>query len=429
MTSAANRSTLNRFIAASGLSNLGDGVAVVVWAWIGTLLTRDPLLVAMIPVALRLPWAIFAIPAGIITDRVSRRSLILGADVLRAAAFAVAALAISRAAPLAPPPETGVADALLFAILAGCALMIGAAEVFRDNAAQTVLPSIVPAADLEMANGRLWSAELTANSLAGPALGAFLIAEALAVPFVFNMLAYACAVMLVSRIPLASRGAQYANRNWKREFREGLGFLLRAPMLRMLALLTGLWNMCHQMMMIALVLHMQENLGTGARAYGAVLAAAAVGGIAGGLAGGRVAMRFGRGRTAQWALLLGSASFLFVPLMPGPVSLALLLASFGLFGVTWDSVSAAFRQRMVPDEILGRVTSLYRLTSWGMMPVGLALSGWIVKLAEPSLGRPLALQLPFVIAGIIAVALSGLAWRAVGRGFTEQQATATPAEA
>lgn len=66
-----------RFVASAGLTNLADGVATVVWAWMATLLTRDPFLVALMPVALRLPWFVFALPAGVVTDRVDRKTLIL----------------------------------------------------------------------------------------------------------------------------------------------------------------------------------------------------------------------------------------------------------------------------------------------------------------------------------------------------------------
>src|SRR5690606_8266005 len=90
-----------RFVAASGLTNLGDGVAIVAWAWVASLLTRDPLLIAGVAVALRLPWALLALPAGVITDRVDRRLLILRMDILRAVAFAGAAAALCASLPLA----------------------------------------------------------------------------------------------------------------------------------------------------------------------------------------------------------------------------------------------------------------------------------------------------------------------------------------
>ncbi|MEG4642645.1 hypothetical protein VB636_07515 [Paracoccus sp. APAP_BH8] len=77
---------LLRFVAASDLTNLVDGVAATAWAWTASLLTRDPLPIALVAMALRLPWARFAIPAGIITGRADRRRLMLGMDGLRLSA-------------------------------------------------------------------------------------------------------------------------------------------------------------------------------------------------------------------------------------------------------------------------------------------------------------------------------------------------------
>ena len=149
--------SFKRFVAASGLTNLADGIAVVAWAWMASLLTRDPFLIALMPVALRLPWFIFAIPAGIITDRVDRRKLIMWMDVIRAVAFAIATIVIWQALPLADAPKTGLAQPTVFYVLMFTALLVGGAEVFRDNAAQTMLPSLVEHSALERANGRLWS--------------------------------------------------------------------------------------------------------------------------------------------------------------------------------------------------------------------------------------------------------------------------------
>ena len=98
---------LGRFIVASGLTNLADGIATVVWAWMASLLTRDPVLIALMPVALRLPWFLCALPAGVVTDRVDRRALILGMDLVRAVAFGAAAVIVWAALPFAPPAERG----------------------------------------------------------------------------------------------------------------------------------------------------------------------------------------------------------------------------------------------------------------------------------------------------------------------------------
>lgn len=406
-----------RFVAASGLTNLGDGIATVAWAWVASLLTRDPLLIASVAIALRLPWALFALPAGIVADRTDRRVLILRMDILRAAAFAMAAAALWAASPLGAPSAAGVASPLAFAALLAAAAVVGAAEVFRDNAAQTMLPAMVPHDRLEAANGRLWAVELTANALLGPAIGAFLVAVAVALPFAGNAFAYACAALLVAGIAGSFRPQPDGERNWRRELAEGLRFLRDAPLLKTLAWITGLWNLFHQMVFIALILHVQENLGLGAPAYGLILAAGAAGGIAGGLLGERIVRRLGPGRTAQWMLFSSVPAFVAVALAPGPVWLALVLAAFEFTGLVWNTVSVAYRQRTIPDRLLGRVNSVYRLVAWGMMPVGLALSGVIVGGLDGIVARGTALTVPFYAAAAGVLVVTILGWRRLGSGF------------
>ena len=409
---------LMRFILASGATNLADGVALVAWAWAATLLTRDPLLVALVPLALRLPWFLFSLPAGIVTDRVDRRRLILAMDVLRAFSFGFIALAVWAATPLPAAPEAGVALPGLFGAMVVAALLVGMAEVFRDNAAQTLLPALVDPDRLEAANGRLWSVELIGNALAGPAIGAALIGLAVALPFAANAAAYGVAVALVASLAGRFRAEAVGPRDWRRELREGVDFLRGMPILRDLALITGVWNLLHQAMMVALVLHVQENLGLSAGIYGLILSAAAVGGIAGSLLGPRIVARMGGARTAQVMLLASAPAFLGVALAPGAWTLALSMALFEFSGLVWNLVAVSHRQRIIPPTLLGRVNSLYRLIATGMMPLGLVLSGAAMAVAEPVLGRSVALVLPFWMAALGAGGLTLWGWRAIERGFT-----------
>ncbi|MEP0943048.1 MAG: MFS transporter [Rhizobiaceae bacterium] len=414
-------SYFKRFVLASGFTNLADGIATVAWAWLASLLTRDPILIATVPIALRLPWFLFAIPAGIVTDRTDRRLLILRMDALRAIAFLVAGLAVWQALPLAPAPQYGVSDTGLFAALIVAALAVGIAEVFRDNAAQTILPSIVPHDALEKANGRMWSVELVGNALLGPALGAFLIAYALPLPLLVNAAAYVLAVVLVVTVAGKFRPEEKVARNWRRELREGVEFLRQARLMRSLAWITGFWNLLFNMVLIALLLHVQENLQAGARTYGLILASGAVGGILGGWMGDRVVARLGPCRTAQFMLLASVPAFLAMALAPNAIALCVVFAVFEFTGIVWNTVSVSYRQRTIPDELLGRVNSVYRLLAWGMMPVGLALSGIIVRLMEEFVERPLALIAPFLAATVGAIALGWIGWYALDRGFADMQ--------
>jgi hypothetical protein len=97
--------------------------------------------------------------------------------------------------------------------------------------------------------------------------------------------------------------------------------------------------------------------------------------------------------------------------------LALCFAAMEFSGFVWNVVSVSTRQRLVPDALRGRVNSLYRLLAWGMMPVGLLLSGLVVSLGEMALPRATALTLPFWAAGLGAILLAVAVWRAIPRGF------------
>jgi Major Facilitator Superfamily len=408
---------LQRFITASGMTNLADGIAVVAWGWIASLLTRDALLIALVPVALRLPWAILALPAGVVTDRVDRRRLILAMDALRGLAFAGAALALGLALPLPAAPAEGVSLPVLYVALLIAATVVGGAEVFRDNAAQTMLPALVPPDLLERANGQLWSAELLTNALIGPALGAVLIGLWLPLAFGLNAVAYGLAMLLVAGLAGHFKAVRTERRGWKAELGEGIAFLRDMPLLRTLAWTTGFWNLFHQMIVIGMVLHAQENLGLSTEAYGLTLAGGAVGGIAGSLAGERIARALGPVRTMQWMLAVSGPCFFGMALAPDAWTLGLCFALMEFTGLVWNVVSVSTRQRLIPDAILGRVNSLYRLLAWGMMPLGLILSGVMVSLGEFVATRGAALVLPFWGAGIGSAVLTVLVWRAIQRGF------------
>jgi len=75
-------------------------------------------------------------------------------------------------------------------------------------------------------------------------------------------------------------------------------------------------------------------------------------------------------------------------------------------GLLWNVVTVSYRQRMIPDELLGRVNSLYRFIGWGMMPIGALVGGWLVTFTEPDIGRAVALRVPYFIAALGSLMLA-----------------------
>ena len=396
---AQNRSYRLLF-SATAVSNLGDGISALAFPWLATLITRDPVLIALVAFSTRLPWFLFAIPAGVITDRYDRRVLMVRADAFR---FLLTAGVIALIATI---PSFPLEDDPLVYILAlsGLALLLGTAEVVRDNAAQTVLPSIVAKTDLEAANGQMWSVEQIMGSFVGPPLAGVLIALAVPAPFAVDAVTFGIAAWLVWCIAIPRRANPPKRRIWP-EIVEGWAWMRAHATILRLAIMLGLINAMSTMTITVLILFSQEILGLTAVGHGILLTAGAAGGVVGGLVGPRVIGWLGGQRSVIFALMLMPLPFAIISLTSSPVIAGVALFVEMIAALLWNIVTVSYRQRRIPDELLGRVNSLYRFFGWGMMPFGALAAGWIVSVAEPDLGRELALRLPYQLAAIGATAM------------------------
>lgn len=417
------RGAFMRFAAAVGLANLGDGIAVVAWAWTASLLTRDPFWIAVLPATLRIPWVLFSLPSGILADRLDRRQLIVACDLARAVAYLLAALALIVEYSPKMPPTHGVEVFGLYGILLILGFIIGCAEVARDNAAQSMLPSLVPRDELERSNGHLQSVETVGNSMAGPAIGSFLIAMLLPLPFFAIALALLIAARLTSSLSGHFQPKTSAVLNWRTELMEGFRFVFRHPMLRVLVLITGFWTFFSEMALIALVLHVQENLDAGAMTYGLILATGAIGGVVGGLAVAPLMRVVSKARIAQWTCISATPLFLLIAFASGPVTVSVAMFFFYLTGIVWNTLSISYRQKIVPNEVMGRVNSVYRLFAWGMMPLGFVISGLVVNVTSDFFSRQEALISPFFVAAAGILVLTLFSWRALAKGFAPVEAS------
>ena len=378
-------------------SNLADGISVVALPWLATILSEDPVMIAMVAAAQRLPWFLFALPIGVLTDRADRRLLMVRADLMRALLMG-ATLMLTLGADSAEPSASAIWA------LALIALLFGTAEVIRDNAAQTLLPSIVASKDLERANGQMWSGEQITNLFIGPPLAGFLIAGGLALPFAIDASIYALTALLIWMMVIPARPKVDHERFWQ-ALRDGITWMRAHSTILRLAIMLGLINAIFVGGLTILVLYAQDILQLSAGGYGLLLTSGAVGGVIGGLISPRVAKYLG----PRNSLLLALALFILPHLLLGYTSstsfAALALFVESLSGMLWNVVTVSYRQRHIPDDLLGRVNSIYRFFGWGSMPLGAMAAGTLVKLSEPTLGREAALHLPYQTGSVILVLL------------------------
>lgn len=403
---------------ASIVSNLGDGVATIAYPWLASAVTRNGMLLALIAVAQRLPWLVFTLPAGVITDRADRRKLMVAMDTLRAVVTAVVAVIVLVEQDALPAPDAVVeglqlaTDAGLYVMLLAASLLFGIAEVLRDNAAQTIMPALVEPEGLEKANGRLWGVEMVANSFAGPPLGSLLLAVMFALPFFFDAGTFAVAAALVLLIPgdFRSRredpgGSAAGSKkiDWMGEIKEGVGWLWKHPLLRPMAVILGVMNGLGMLSLATFVLFAQEVLEISAFTFAVLGTGAALGGLLGTFLASAVSRRLGSGPSLYVTMATGSVTALIVGIATSWVLVWAMLVISVFTAVLWNVITVSLRQTIIPDYLLGRVNSVYRFFAWGMMPIGSALGGAVVVVTEAVASRDLALRMPWFVTAVAYV--------------------------
>lgn len=399
MALLATNKNYRLLFSASAVSNLGDGISALAFPWLATLITRDPVLIALVAAATRLPWFLFAIPAGVITDRANRQRLMVQADILRLL-LTLGVVGLILSGPALPLPDTADGAFTLILGLCAAAFLLGSAEVIRDNAAQTVLPSIVAKDDLETANGQMWSIEQIMGQFVGPPLAGLMIAYAVPLPFAVDAVTFAIAAWCVWLIAIPARVAPKLPDGFWPQMREGIAWIYAHKLILRLAMMLGAMNMLHMITLTVLVLFSQEVLGLSAAGYGLLLTAGAAGGVLGGLIAPRIVIRFGPDASVKIALLVFPLPDLAIYLTSSSYVVAAALFIGMLAAVLWNVVTVSLRQRTIPDELLGRVNSIYRFFGWGTMPIGAMIGGILVAAFEPDLGRQAALRLPFLVSAI-----------------------------
>jgi len=366
---------------ANAISSTGDGAFVAALPLLAVTISRDPRLVAVVTAAGYLPWMLLSLPAGALVDRYDRATLMWRAQAVQAAVVAaVAVLVVFRTANIA--------------VLGLAGLLLGSAEVVFSNAAQAVLPALVPPALLARANGSQQVSLTVGETFLGPPAGSLLFAAAAALPFGLDAVSFAGSAALLARLPRShAQEAGQPRATIRSQIGEGLRWLFRHRLLRVVAVLLGIFNFANQMGQAVLVLLATQTLHVGTRGYGLLLAVTAVGSVVGGLVSPAVTRRLGMLPSLIIAGAVDAAVFAGLGLAPDPAVAALMLAGQGFAVTMWNVVTVSLRQQVVPAHLLGRVNSVYRMLGWGLMPVGALAGGFIAHAA--------GLRAPYIVAGVL----------------------------
>jgi len=315
----------------------------------------------LLQTALTLPFILFAIPAGLLADRISRRWVMAGSEALRAAALAGILLLIWLGQMTLPLLS-------LLGFIAVCG------TVAYSVAAPALVPSLVTAQQLPAANARIELARTIAFA-SGPALGGVLVGWVGAAPaFGFAAALSLLAVVLLSGIyePVRSPAPR---RHPLADIREGAAFVLHHPLLRPVFITQFIFNTAHFLLLAVFVPYAVRRLGLSATAVGTVLAMFGVGMVVGALLATRVMKRLPFGTVVGLGPVTGFVAACLMALTtiaPTPLLAGFSFFLLGVGPILWVISTTTLRQSVTPPLLLGRVSAI-NIMSYGARPLGSAL--------------------------------------------------------
>lgn len=400
------KSKLNysKLFGAFSLTFLGDGLTLAAVPWLVSTLTTDTLYASITMTALRLPWLIFSLPVGVLIDRYSRKHMLVGASFTRMIFLLFLTICIWGG---------WISIPLLALFMFG----IGLSRVVFDSTVQTIIPQVVEEKKLEKANGQFTAGQLITSDILGVALGGFIITMHIVYPFAIDTVTAILSLLLISGLrgsfhPAKSKESQVEEKadketrpmkNWKREMWSGIQYVFQDRFLRGLAILSVTITLMFSMILVTQIFFVREVLQLEAYAFGILISIATIGSIL-----GSQAVAYMRKRWSSKQLIL--LSILSMGLLYGAVGLTSnayvvggLYFCAAFFIVVYNVVRSSILQRSVPNELLGRVGSVFRFLSFGISAIGTLLGGLLVRVSETFFDRLFSLQLPYLLLSVVYI--------------------------
>ena len=380
----------NRLWSASLVSNLSDGVLLAAAPLLAITLTDNTVLISLLGAMIMLPWLLFAIPIGTLVDRLDRRYILAGTNLLRSVVVGVLAFTIA-------------ADLVNIYLLILAAFIIGSCEVASDTTAQSLIPQILEEKHFEKANSRLQISETVVQGFIGAPLSGFLYALAIYIPFFFNSVGYIVSAILAFSMPIhflqdvRNRKKEIEQKHFVADMKFGITYLYNHKLLRRLVLTTSSIGVCYAMGTATIVLFMVRELDLPEPLFGLVLTIQGIGGLVGAVVAPHASKRFGRARVMTFGIFSSSLLLLIQGFSPN-IYLFVGFAAFGAFTISqWNILLMSTYQSVIPNEIYGRIHGTRRTLVWGMMPIGSVLGGLLATTG---------LRTPLYVGGFIATTIA-----------------------
>jgi MFS family permease len=328
-------------------------------------ITHSPAQAGLAGALRALPYLIFSLPAGALVDRWDRKRTMIVCDV-------------GRALSLASIPIALALGRLTVVQLYVVSAIEGTLFVFFNIAEVACLPHVVSKNQLPTANAQNQAID-GVTILAGPSLGGILYAAGSVLPFLTDAVSYTISIfsLLFIKVKFQKERSMKQRALWI-EIREGLAWLWHQQLIRFIAILTGGYNLVFSGFTLIVIILAQDRHAS-SFSIGLILATGGIGAVLGALIAPSIQRRFS---FAQ--VIIGTTWFstVMIPLFiiaPSLILLGLLMTITFLTGPIYNVVQMSYRMAIIPDELQGRVNSMFRLIAFSGQPLGLALTGIFIQ--------------------------------------------------
>ena len=367
------------------VSLIGSWMQTVAVGWTALILSNDPFLVGLVSAAGTFPILVLSLPGGIVADRNQKLQVVKIAQVLM----------LGEAAALWILAATGH---LTIHWLLSLSLFGGVLAAFEIPARQSLIIELVGREDLPQAIG-LNSMGFNLARVLGPSIAAVVIARGgVAWAFGVNALSYLAVLvgLLMIRLPERRQAPRPLVGSFTGAY-EAITHVRESKELPMLLTVATVFSVLGVPVITLLPVITRDLLGLGADGYGALMATLGVGAVMGALGIAATGGGEHRGKVLRAASFAFGGLLLAFSLNRSPIIAGLLLIGIGCAMIVNNALINAKLQEIVPDELRGRVLSIYVMVYVGGAPIGSFLGGWVARAigVEWTLGGGAALLLLF----------------------------------
>ena len=339
------------------------------------------------------PTLLFGLFAGVLVDRLPSRMTMIVADLLRAG------LMVSI-------PLTAIVGVLYMSQLYVIAFAVGTLTILFDLAQLSLVPATVRPPQLVEANGKLQMsrsiAQIVGPGISGGLIGLISAPLAIIVDVMSYLLSAGCLAPLNTK--RADSGMRSGGGNMLADISEGLRFVMKQPLIRVLTGRAGTYNFFVATLSSVYVLYLTRDMGLSPVELGLIFGGGGFGALLAAVVGTRLVQLWGMGPVIVGAAVLSGVGALGIPLVRGPalVVVVLLTGSQAIIGfgtLLYDMTQISLRQAITPERILGRANATVRFVVWGTRPFGALLGGLLGEVVG------LRLSLAIASAGMLAAVL------------------------